>query len=83
MHPESPASTRVFTLADFDFDLPPGLVAQYPAVERSASRLLDGTAVPASDRVSEMIGRQSSVMTATLEDHNIIAIVGLLDQTTN
>ena len=51
MHPESPASTRVFTLADFDFDLPPGLVAQYPAVERSASRLLDGTAVPASDRV--------------------------------
>ena len=51
MHPESPASARVFTLADFDFDLPPGLVAQYPAAERSASRLLDGTAAPAGDRV--------------------------------
>jgi S-adenosylmethionine:tRNA ribosyltransferase-isomerase len=32
-----------FTLSDFDFDLPPELVAQHPAPERSASRLLDGT----------------------------------------
>ena len=29
-------------LADFDFTLPPELVAQHPAAQRSASRLLDG-----------------------------------------
>lgn len=34
---------RSFTLSDFDFELPPELVAQHPAAERSASRLLDGT----------------------------------------
>jgi S-adenosylmethionine:tRNA ribosyltransferase-isomerase len=40
-----------FTLADFDFDLPPELIAQHPAPERSASRLLDGTGVHPVDRV--------------------------------
>ena len=35
--------TRSFQLADFDFELPPELIAQHPAAERSASRLLDGT----------------------------------------
>ena len=39
------------TLADFDFDLPPELIAQHPAPERSASRLLDGTASAPVDRV--------------------------------
>jgi S-adenosylmethionine:tRNA ribosyltransferase-isomerase len=34
---------REFTLADFDFELPPELIAQHPAPERSGSRLLDGT----------------------------------------
>jgi S-adenosylmethionine:tRNA ribosyltransferase-isomerase len=42
---------RAFTLSDFDFDLPPELVAQHPAAERSASRLLDGTAEPPADRI--------------------------------
>jgi len=42
---------RDFTLSDFDFHLPPELVAQHPAAERSASRLLDGTADPAVDRI--------------------------------
>jgi S-adenosylmethionine:tRNA ribosyltransferase-isomerase len=42
---------RAFTLSDFDFDLPPELVAQHPATERSASRLLDGCADPNVDRV--------------------------------
>jgi S-adenosylmethionine:tRNA ribosyltransferase-isomerase len=43
-------STLEYTVADFDFDLPPDLIAQHPAVERSASRLLDGTGALASDR---------------------------------
>ncbi|VTU20493.1 S-adenosylmethionine:tRNA ribosyltransferase-isomerase [Variovorax sp. PBS-H4] len=42
---------RAFTLSDFDFDLPPELVAQHPAAERSASRLLDGTGDPPTDRI--------------------------------
>ena len=42
---------RSFTLSDFDFDLPPELVAQHPAAERSASRLLDGTGDAPVDRI--------------------------------
>jgi S-adenosylmethionine:tRNA ribosyltransferase-isomerase len=42
---------RAFTLSDFDFHLPPELVAQHPATERSASRLLDGTIDPPTDRI--------------------------------
>ncbi|SDC95528.1 S-adenosylmethionine:tRNA ribosyltransferase-isomerase [Variovorax sp. CF079] len=42
---------RAFTLSDFDFDLPPELVAQHPAAERSASRLLDGTVDPPIGRI--------------------------------
>ena len=38
-------------LADFDFELPPELIAQHPAAERSGSRLLDGTVAPFADRV--------------------------------
>ena len=38
------------TLADFDFALPPELIAQHPAAERSASRLLDGRARTPADR---------------------------------
>jgi S-adenosylmethionine:tRNA ribosyltransferase-isomerase len=34
--------SRDFTVADFDFTLPDELIAQHPAAERSASRLLDG-----------------------------------------
>ena len=40
-----------FTLADFDFTLPPELIAQHPALERSASRLLDGREALPVDRV--------------------------------
>ena len=42
---------REYTLADFDFTLPPELIAQHPAPERSASRLLDGTGTLPVDRV--------------------------------
>ncbi|WP_027476471.1 tRNA preQ1(34) S-adenosylmethionine ribosyltransferase-isomerase QueA [Curvibacter gracilis] len=47
LHPAS----RPFTLADFDFELPPELIAQHPAAERSASRLLDGTGPAPIDRI--------------------------------
>ena len=40
-----------YTVADFDFDLPPELIAQHPAPERSSSRLLDATGPAAVDRV--------------------------------
>ncbi|MDO9314470.1 MAG: tRNA preQ1(34) S-adenosylmethionine ribosyltransferase-isomerase QueA [Burkholderiaceae bacterium] len=43
--------TASYTLSDFDFDLPPELIAQHPAAERSASRLLDGTGPAPVDRV--------------------------------
>ena len=41
----------VYTASDFDFALPPELIAQHPAPERSASRLLDGRSTPPVDRV--------------------------------
>jgi S-adenosylmethionine:tRNA ribosyltransferase-isomerase len=41
---------RRYTLSDFDFDLPPELIAQHPARERSGSRLLDGTGTVPLDR---------------------------------
>lgn len=46
-----PAPPRPYTLADFDFELPAELIAQHPAPERSASRLLDGTGAAPVDRV--------------------------------
>jgi S-adenosylmethionine:tRNA ribosyltransferase-isomerase len=42
---------RQFTLGDFDFALPPDLIAQHPAPERSSSRLLDATGDSPIDRV--------------------------------
>jgi S-adenosylmethionine:tRNA ribosyltransferase-isomerase len=41
---------RELTPADFDFDLPAELIAQHPAAERSASRLLDGRGAAPADR---------------------------------
>ena len=45
------SAERAYTLSDFDFSLPPELIAQHPAAERSASRLLDGTAVTPVNRI--------------------------------
>jgi S-adenosylmethionine:tRNA ribosyltransferase-isomerase len=42
---------RPFTLGDFDFALPEALIAQQPAAERSASRLLDGSGAMPVDRI--------------------------------
>ncbi len=39
------------TVADFDYALPPELIAQHPTAERSASRLLDGRGAVPVDRV--------------------------------
>ena len=47
----SASAPRTFTLSDFDFALPPALIAQHPAPERSASRLLDGRQLPPTDRI--------------------------------
>ena len=43
-------SDRIFTTSDFDFALPPELIAQHPAPERSGSRLLDGSGAAPVDR---------------------------------
>jgi S-adenosylmethionine:tRNA ribosyltransferase-isomerase len=40
-----------YTVGDFDFELPPELIAQHPAAERSGSRLLDGRGSAVIDRV--------------------------------
>src|SRR3990167_8860226 len=51
MNPSTSPSARAFTVADFDFQLPDALIAQHPAAERSASRLLDGTGAQPVDRI--------------------------------
>jgi len=43
--------SHTYTLSDFDFELPVSLIAQHPASERSASRLLDGRSLPPQDRI--------------------------------
>src|SRR3954463_5576154 len=47
----SSSSPPQYTVSDFDFELPPDLIAQHPAAERSASRLLDGRGAAPVDRV--------------------------------
>lgn len=46
-----PGIDRNWTAADFDFHLPPDLIAQHPAPQRSGSRLLDGRDDAPVDRV--------------------------------
>jgi S-adenosylmethionine:tRNA ribosyltransferase-isomerase len=45
-----PPMKTTFSLSDFDFALPDELIAQHPATERSASRLLDGRNSAIADR---------------------------------
>lgn len=44
-------SVKSYSVSDFDFELPPELIAQHPAAERSASRLLDGRSSSPVDRI--------------------------------
>ncbi len=48
---DTPLSPRTYTLSDFDFVLPPALIAQHPAPERSGARLLDATGPALQDRI--------------------------------
>ena len=48
--PQESNAKRHFSLSDFDFHLPPELIAQHPAAERSLSKLLDGSQAQAVDR---------------------------------
>ena len=46
-----------YCLSDFDFGLPPELIAQHPSAERSGARLLDGTGpAPVDRRVRDLPG---------------------------
>ena len=52
-----PHTPTTYTVDDFDFDLPPALIAQHPAPQRSGSRLLDGTgARPVDLRFTDLPG---------------------------
>ncbi len=48
--PSQTLPASAFRLADFDFSLPEELIAQHPAAERAASRLLDGRSASPVDR---------------------------------
>ena len=50
-HLDDIKATRSFSLSDFDFHLPPELIAQHPTPVRSSSKLLDGSGPMPADRV--------------------------------
>ncbi|MFN5420609.1 MAG: S-adenosylmethionine:tRNA ribosyltransferase-isomerase, partial [Burkholderiales bacterium] len=49
---------RSVSLSDLDFLLPPELIAQHPATERSSSQLLDGSGPMPVDRVFKDLPEQ-------------------------
>ncbi len=60
-------------LSDFDFQLPPELIAQHPAAVRSASRLLDGTGSLPVDRIfSDLPGLLSPGDLLVVNDTQVI-----------
>jgi len=70
-HHQSPPAPPAASLAlsEFDFDLPPALIAQHPAAERRASRLLH---MPAPDAPAD------AAAAPTLRDLNFPDLRGLL-----
>jgi S-adenosylmethionine:tRNA ribosyltransferase-isomerase len=68
-----PSDPRSYTLSDFDYVLPAQLIAQHPAPERGASRLLDATLEPPVDRMfSELPGRLSAGDLLVFNDTRVI-----------
>ena len=64
---------RTYATSDFDFDLPPQLIAQHPAATRSASRLLDGTgAAPADRRFADLPGLLRAGDLLVLNDTQVV-----------
>ena len=57
------SASTTYTLSDFDYALPPELIAQHPAAERSGSRLLDGRGASPVDRTF----RELPALVAALE----------------
>jgi len=74
MHPASAdGAPRTWRLSDFDFELPPDLIAQHPAAQRSAARLLDGRGAAALDRVfSELPGLLAAGDLLVLNDTRVL-----------
>ena len=66
---------RTYATSDFDFDLPPQLIAQHPAATRSASRLLDGTgAAPADRRFADLPGLLREGDLLVLNDTQVVKL---------
>jgi S-adenosylmethionine:tRNA ribosyltransferase-isomerase len=63
--PPPPPPARTYCLSDFDFQLPPELIAQHPAPERSGSRLLDGS-------ISEPVARIFKDLPALLQPGDLL-----------
>jgi S-adenosylmethionine:tRNA ribosyltransferase-isomerase len=67
------AAMTELNLSDFDFQLPPELIAQHPAAVRSASRLLDGTGQLPIDRIfSDLPGLLSPGDLLVVNDTQVI-----------
>jgi S-adenosylmethionine:tRNA ribosyltransferase-isomerase len=50
MHSIAAYANKKWSTSDFDYQLPPELIAQHPAAQRSSSRLLDGSSATPVDR---------------------------------
>ncbi len=69
---------HAFRTADFDYDLPPELVAQEPLAERSASRML--VVLRADRRADGQAGRQADRRTGRREDKPVRRASGTFRQ---
>lgn len=66
-------SVPMYTLSDFDFDLPPELIAQTALPERSASRLLQVTHTGLRDRLfSDVLGELSAGDVLVFNDTRVL-----------
>jgi S-adenosylmethionine:tRNA ribosyltransferase-isomerase len=63
-HTHMRSDMRTHTLNDFDFALPPELIAQQPTAQRSSARLLDGAAGAAQSPVNRVFNELPSLLQA-------------------